>query len=188
MGKKMIFNEKKISLKNGQECIIRSPKREDSENMIAFLKCCADETDYLLRYSEEFNETIEQEEKFLQSINDSSFNLIIVALINGEIAGNCMLNIHSKKKVRHRGSIAIAVKKKFWNLGLGTLLIQELINTAKANGCLQLELEFIEGNHRGKALYQKMGFTIIGERKRSIILKDGTCLSEFIMVKFLDDE
>lgn len=182
----MLVKEKEIVLKNGQKCLLRSPKPEEAQEMLDFLKTCAFETKFLLRYPEEVTETFEQEALFLEAMNKSEYSLMIVAVIDGEIAGSSHLNIHRRLKVRHRGDIGIAIKKKYWHLGLGTALLQEIIAYARENGCLQLELEFIEGNERAKALYEKMGFTVFGERKHGVIFKDGTCLSEFFMVKYLD--
>ena len=48
---------------------------------------------------------------------------------------------------------------------------------------LQLELEFVEGNTRARALYEKMGFKITGVRPDAIRLKDGTLLDEYMMVR-----
>ena len=47
----------------------------------------------------------------------------------------------------------------------------------------QLELEFIEGNERAKALYEKFGFKVIGYVPNSIKQKDGSLLKEYLMIK-----
>ena len=52
-------------------------------------------------------------------------------------------------------------------------------------GVLQLELEVIEGNDRAMALYKKMGFRKYGVRPDAIRLKDGTMLSETLMLRKL---
>lgn len=65
-------------------------------------------------------------------------------------------------------------------------MLKELIAYARKQGCLQLELEGLEGNERAQALYEKMGFTVYGVRKRGVILKDGTPLNMLLMVKYLD--
>lgn len=182
----MIYKEKVIILKDGKKCVFRSPKVEDAEEMLEYLKICASETHFILRYPEECTETVEQEVRFLQNINDSKYDLMIVAIVDGEIAGNCQLNVKRRMKVRHRGSVAIVLKEKFWNKGIGTAMFNELIKYAKECRCIQLELEFIEGNNRARALYEKLGFSIFAERKRAIKLKDNTFLSEFLMSKSLE--
>jgi len=50
-------------------------------------------------------------------------------------------------------------------------------------GVTQLELDFIEGNERAKALYEKMGFKVVAVKPNSIRLKDGTLLNEYSMVR-----
>ena len=62
-----------------------------------------------------------------------------------------------------------------------------MIRIAKERPCLrQLELEFIEGNSRARALYEKFGFRIAGVHPDAIRLKDGTMLAEYLMIKSLE--
>ena len=129
--------------------------------------------------------TVEQEEQFIQGMTDSQSSIMILCEIDGRIAGNCQLSRKVKQKNSHRGSVAIALYKEFWNLGIGTAMFQEMITVAKSWGLMQLELEVIEGNTRAMALYQKMGFEVTGFTPNAIRLADGTLLKEFIMVKRL---
>ena len=74
--------------------------------------------------------------------------------------------------------------KEYWNQGIGTRLFQELIRIAEENpNLIQIELEFVEGNSRARALYEKMGFRITGVKPNAIRLKDGTLLNEYSMIR-----
>ncbi len=53
----------------------------------------------------------------------------------------------------------------------------------KNKDILQIELEFIEGNTRARALYEKLGFRITGVKPNAIRLKDGTLLNEYSMIR-----
>ena len=64
-------------------------------------------------------------------------------------------------------------------------MLAELINTAREHGTEIVELEYMEGNERGRRLYEKFGFRIIGERPNAFKLKDGTVLSEVFMQLYL---
>ena len=89
-------------------------------------------------------------------------------------------------KTRHRAEVAIALLKEYWGQGIGTRLFEEMIALAREKGdTLQLELDFVEGNTRARALYEKMGFRITGVHPNAIRLKDGTMLNEYSMVKQL---
>ena len=65
-------------------------------------------------------------------------------------------------------------------------MFAELIAAAEARSETEIvELEFVEGNDRAKALYEKYGFQIVGERPNAFKLKDGRLLKEYFMQKEL---
>jgi len=182
----MTFEPKPITLKDNTQAILRSPRLEDASALLDYLTVTAGETDFLLQYPEERGAmTIEQEERFIQSMIDSPVNIMILCEVDGRIAGNCQLSMNTRLKTRHRGRLAIALYKEFWGRGIGTAMFKELIELGSSFGLSQLELEFVEGNERGRALYEKMGFEIVGSIPDAYKLKDSTLLSEIIMVKKL---
>lgn len=179
----MIFQTKNILLKDGRSAILRAPKSEDAASMVEWLRQTSGETEFIVRYPEEVTMTAAQEEAFFQRLADSPNDMMIVCEVDGRIAGNCHLTFFGSMKTRHRGSVAIGLSKEFWNLGIGTAMFEEMIAAArKREGVIQLELEFIEGNNRARALYEKMGFRIVGYRPNGIRLRDGTLRNEYIMV------
>jgi RimJ/RimL family protein N-acetyltransferase len=70
----------------------------------------------------------------------------------GGIAGTCQISFHDRIKLRHRAGVAIGIIRKYWNLGVGTAMFREMIAAARKRGVTQLELEFIQGNTRARAL------------------------------------
>lgn len=184
---RMIFPEKTLLLKDGREAILRAPNPEkDAEAMVQYLKTTAGETNFLLREVEECEIPVEREQAFLQASVDSETSMMIVCEVEGELAGNCSLDMNTRRRTRHRGQIGIALKRRYWGLGLGTTMLRELIEQGKKAGLSQLELEYIEGNERARGLYEKMGFHVTGERPDAIRLRDGTSLKEISMVKRLE--
>ena len=181
----MYFEPKTITLKDGTEAILREPRREDAQAMLDFLYAISTETDFTLYYPEECTLTLEQEEQFIQSKLESANNVMLVCEVNGEFAGNCDLAFYTKMKIRHRAAVSIALLQKFWGMGIGTAMFREMIELAKARGTTQLELEYIDGNERGRALYEKMGFELTGRRPNACRQQDGTYRDECIMVKKL---
>lgn len=181
----MLFEEKIIALKDGTQALLRSPRASDAPALLDYLKTTSAETEFVLRYPEECTMTVEQEERFIESVNASAGSVMIVCEINGRIAGNCSLSMGGRIKVRHRGSVAIALYREFWGKGIGTRLFEEMIALGRQHGLIQLELEFIEGNERGRALYEKMGFEIVAVRPDAYCLKDGSLRKEYLMMKKL---
>ena len=183
----MIFEPKEITLKNGLTAILKTPEAGDGEKMLNCIKACCGETDFLVRYPEEWEGmTVEKEEKWIQNGRDSESTLIIACYIGGEIVGNCEINFRGGIKAGHRAVVAISIRQKYWGIGIGSHMFRHLIAAAEAHpGTEIVELEFMQGNDRGRALYEKFGFCIVGERPNAYKLKDGSMRSEFLMQKKL---
>lgn len=181
----MIFEEKQIKLKNGNAATLKSPRVEDAEKMLSYIKKSCGETNFLVRYPEEWSISVEQEEAWVKRILAAPDILGITCYIDGEIAGNCEISFKSGMKTSHRATIAIAILKDYWNLGIGSAMFEELIASAKERGTEIMELEFIEGNDRAQNLYEKYGFKVVSEKPNAFKLKDGTYLKEFYMQKYL---
>lgn len=181
----MIIDNVWFELKDGRKALLRSPKEEDVESTLEYLIASAGETDYILRYPEECGEyTAEGEKMLFEKKNASSNEAMIMCIVDGKVVGNCEINFFQGMKTRHRANIGIALISNFWNQGIGTKMIQEMIRLAEAmEGVMQIELEFVEGNVRARQLYEKMGFRITGVRPNAIRLKDGTLLNEYTMIK-----
>ena len=182
----MKIEDRIIQLKNEQVCILRNPKLDDAVQLVDYLKATAAETDFLLKYPEEVRITTEQEKEFIESLNGSKRDLMIIAEVDGEVAGNCSFSpVGEKTRVRHRCSIGIALYKKYWGLGIGRELMSLLLQSAKECGYEQAELEVVSKNERAVALYDKIGFERVGERPKAMKHKDGSYDSNIIMVKQL---
>lgn len=181
----MEFKEKQITLKNGQIALFRSPRPEDAEVMLNYIKTACGETNFLARYPEEWSMSVEQEINWVNNRLTTPYGVAIACFIDGKIAGNCEVMFKSGIKMGHRASIAIAILKKYWGLGIGSAMFEEMIRVAEERGVEIMELEFIEGNDRARRLYEKYGFRVIGERPRAFKMKDGRYLSEFLMQKVL---
>ena len=181
----MVVKEFEFTLKDGRKAVIRSPKDEDIQGMLDYLYISAGETEFILRYPEECGKyTPEGEKALFDRVNASENEAMLVCVVEGKVAGNCQIVWKTGLKARHRASVAIALLKEYWNQGIGTRLFQEMIRIAEENeNILQMELEFIEGNSRARALYEKMGFSIAGIHPDAICLKDGTLRNEYLMIR-----
>ena len=183
----MIIQDIEFTLKDGRHALIRSPKDEDIQGMLDYLYISAGETEFILRYPEECSKyTAEAEKALFDRINASDNEAMLVCLVDGKVAGNCQIVWKTGIKTRHRAAVAIALLKAYWNQGIGTRMFREMIRIAEDNpNILQMELDFVEGNTRARALYEKMGFRITGVRPNAIRLKDGTLLNEYSMIRVI---
>ncbi len=182
----MILQPKQIKLKDGRVATLRTPELSDADALLAFITKACGETDFLARYPEEWaNMPPEREQAWINSLRSSKGDLAIVCLVDGKVAGNCEIDFKPGIKMGHRASVAIAILQEYWGLGIGSAMFEEMIAAARERGTMIMELDFIEGNARARALYEKFGFEIIGKKPNAIRLKDGTLLAEYMMQKYV---
>ena len=179
----MKYEAKEVLCKDGRKATLRSAQPDDAAEMIRFLTDVCGETEFLLAYPEERQSmTIEGEQTYLRNVADGSAEMMLTAWIDGRLAGVANISFLQRRKVCHRASISISIRRAYWHLGLGTILMNELVDTAKKRPEVRLvELEFIEGNSRAQALYEKVGFRIVGVHPDAFVLKDGTMRNEYLM-------
>lgn len=178
----MKFGEKGIKLKDGAECVLRSPDEHDAEKMIEYLKMTSGETYFMTRYPEEINITIDKEIELLKDNLNSNADMMIAAFVNNELVGNAGINcVRNNIKLKHRAVFGISIKEKYWNNGIGNVLIKEVIEQAKHMSYEQIELGVFSDNEKAKKLYRKYSFEVWGNIKNAFRLKDGTYRDEIIM-------
>lgn len=183
----MIFEGKEIQLKDGRKAILKTPEISDAAELVDLMATVSGETKFLVRYKEEWESvTAEGEAEWVRGVRESKNSFVLICRVNNEIAGICDVTFKNGMKTCHRASVGIALRQKYWNLGLGSAMFRELINAATERGGIDfMELEFTKGNERAKALYEKFGFKIVSEKPNVYKLKDGTYQSIVYMQKYL---
>ena len=182
----MRFAPKNIILKDGRTCTLRPTVPEDAEAMIQYLKETSGETEYLLRYPDEVTFTMEGEREILGRLLEDSSSAMMAAIVDGRVAGNCSINgLGPRRKIRHRCSMAIALYREFWHLGIGTAMIEYLTELAREIGYQQMDLEVVAENTQAQALYAKCGFAESGRRHHALRFDDGSLHDEILMYKEL---
>lgn len=178
----MEFNKKEVELKDGTKCILKSPNKNDAKDMIEYLKITSGETHFMNKYPEEIEITLEEEKDFIKDIASRDNEIMIAAFINNELAGNAALTCMSNNlKLKHRAVFGISIKEKYWNNGIGSTLIKEIIKEAKKMGYEQIELGVFSDNEKARRLYERNGFEVWGKNKNAFKLKDGRYCDEIIM-------
>ena len=183
----MIFKERQLSLKSGQPALFRAPRIEDAKELIEHLTIVGSEPPYLSSEPDEYAAmTVEAEEKWIKDHLEDPRQLVIVVEIEGKIVGTSNLRFFKQKTTRHRAEIGISIQRAYWSLGIGSALFTEMIQAAKEYGTKILELSFLEGNDRARALYERFDFHIVAEIPNAFWRSDGRVQKEYRMQKILD--
>lgn len=158
---------KTIQLKDGRECVLRNGTENDAKAVYDDFNLTHEQTDFLLSYPDENSFTVEQEAEFLKAKTESENEIMIIAEVDGYVAGTAGIEaVGDKDKVRHRAELGIAIDKDYWRLGIGRALMDACIECAKTAGYAQVELEAAEENENAISLYKKVGFTEFGRNPK----------------------
>ncbi len=105
-----------------------------------------------------------------------------VAEVDGAVAGLAGLTV-GRGRLRHSGHIFLFVAREHQRQGLGTQLMQALLDVAD-NWLLlrRVELTVVVGNDHAKRLYERCGFVVEGRRKMSVI-SEGELKDEWLMAR-----
>jgi len=179
----MQYPEQLFSLKNGHTVLLRSPNASDADAMLTYLKQTSQETEQLLRYVDEWTVATQDEAEYLERILLSPCDLNISAFINDKLVGNVSINaLGNFRKIKHRASLGISIIKSHWNLGLGTLLIEEALRTIRTSEITQVELGVFSNNESAIHIYKKLGFHKYGLLPNAFRLQSGSAVNELLMV------
>lgn len=143
------------------DIIVEKALQTDAEAMIEYLKQIGAETDNNTFGKEGLPLTIEEEAECIQKAENSCDSIMLVAKANGRIIGDASLS-RLPRRMSHRGEFGISVLKEYWNKGIGSRLLCEIIAFAKANSFEVIDLEVRCDNLPAIHLYQKFGFEKIG--------------------------
>ena len=169
------------------ELLIREAEAEDAAELVAFLNRVSLETDFTSLDGEGILLTDTEMELFLDKQAHSENQITLLALLNDEIAGLVNITADQRKRVRHIGDLFIVIGKKYWNNGLGSFLLEEVVEWAQASDILRrLQLTVQTRNQAAVHLYQKYGFVIEGRQERGACIEEGKFIDVYLMGRLID--
>lgn len=144
------------------EITYRRAQPADAEKLLEYLKAVGGESDNLTFGAEGIPFSVERERQLLENRAASDVSMILLALDGAEIVGNGTVDGSRNPRFSHRRNLAITVRKPYWGQGIGSGLMERMIEFAKNGGAEVLSLEVRSDNVRAKSLYQKFGFETFG--------------------------
>lgn len=158
---------RKIILKNNIEVTVRRATKDDAKKMIDFYNVVGGETDFLSFGANEFKRDLREYEEYITATSNEQNSIMLLALIDSEIISIATINSSQKERTKHVGTLGIVIAKKYTGLGLGRLLMNDLIEWAKQNGVTKkISLVTNETNTVAIELYKKLGFEVEGLLKK----------------------
>ena len=175
------MQKREVQLRHGQRATIRAAASEDAVALLAYLDAVAGETDFLSMGQGELDWTEEKERQFIEDHRQADNKLLILAEIEGQIAGVLGYTGDDRRRLRHAGEFGLTVTRTHWGLGLGTALIRIMIEWAKASRIVRkINMRVRTDNERALDLYKRFGFVKEGVITRQFAVA-GTFYDAYLM-------
>lgn len=164
-----------------QNVTFREPVIEDAKEIVDFYNYVGGETSFLSFEKDEYPLDVEGQKESIQATNESPINTMLLAIVDGKIVGIGTISSSHIIKSRHSGELGIVVAQEYQGKGIGTSIIQQLIDWAKGNEVTtRIQLDTRTDNELAVKLYQSFGFEIEGCLKNSTLL-DGKYYDLYVM-------
>ncbi|MBO4211357.1 MAG: GNAT family N-acetyltransferase [Oscillospiraceae bacterium] len=134
----------------------------DAAQILKYTKIIGSESDFLSYGAEGLPVTLEQETRFLHSIQADPYNRFFLALDGEQLIGCSNLSGSNRPRFSHRRELGISVLRDYWGKGVGTGLMEQMIQYAKGTGVELITLSVRADNLRAKSLYRRFGFVLCG--------------------------
>ncbi|UCD48560.1 MAG: GNAT family N-acetyltransferase [Phycisphaerales bacterium] len=146
-------------LRDRRTAMIREAVPDDAVRLLHYLDEVTGETDFLAMGPGELNWPEEKERQFIEDHHRADNKLLLVAEIEGQIAGILGYTGDDRPRLRHTGEFGITISRAFWGLGLGTALMQRMIAWARTSGIVRkIGMRVRTDNERALSLYDRFGF------------------------------
>ena len=166
-----------VSLKDGRRVLLRPSRLDDVERILENINLVCKEDVYLMM--DEIPWDLERERTWLSKF-DGERNILFVALAGNAIVGQVDCHQGPFPKIRHVGTIGIAIRDGLREEGLGRILMERILEWMRARGVQKAELAVFATNGRARHLYESLGFQVEGVRARHQII-DGQYVDEILM-------
>ena len=161
------------------ETLIRSTKTEDLSKLFKIFSD-VNATGDCYPYS---NEVSEEQFKALWM---APSNVSYVAEIDGAVAGAYFIKAQWPDRGSHVATAHYMVSKDFRRMGVGRLLGEHSLKTARDGGFLSMQFNLVVStNESAIKLYEKLGFKIIGRLPKTFNHSTLGLVDTFVMHRFL---
>ena len=150
---------KTIHCKNGQTVMLREAIVGDAPELVIYLQKIGAESDFLTFGPGELSVSVSDEESILEESRTAKNKIMLLALVGSKVIGGLHFTGGARTRIQHTGEFGVSVLKNYWDQGIGTAMVQELIQWAKNSSEIRkLNLRVRSDNDRAVRVYEKLGF------------------------------
>lgn len=117
--------------------------------------------------------SVEQERRFILQMSESPRSVLLVAEVAGKIVGMADFHGHPQPERAHAGEFGMSTAKQWRGRGVGTRLLERLLEWAREQHIERVELRVFSNNTGAIRLYERFGFVVEGRQVNAVRVADG---------------
>lgn len=144
------------------EIVIRQAEASDVKAILGLCKHIGRETNYLTFGSEGLPYTRDEELQIVLNYQQSDRDILLLVESDDQLIGIGNVTTLDKYRQNHVAEVGVSIIEEYWGYGIGSMMIDALVEFAKQVGIKVLTIEVVSENNRAKSLYLKFGFKKVG--------------------------
>ncbi len=175
-----VAHRKFVTLKNGKRIMFRFLNEQDREGLVRLFQEAPEED---TRFLKQDVKNLKLVNSWLDQINyQKVLPLVAMDLEDNRIVADATLH-RGKHAAKHIGEIRIFVSRPFRNLGLGSRMLDELIDLALRENLHWLRAEVVAEHKKVIKAFRAKGFEIRATLEEYFIRKDGVTHDVVLMMR-----
>ncbi len=170
-----------VRLRDGRTATIRHATEDDAAALQENINLIGAEIDFIL--TEGVGDDVEHEREWLHHF-DGTTSVLFVSIVDGNLVGQADVHPGRPPKEGHVGTLGIAIREGYRNLGLGRTLMERCLEWMRDRQFKKACLQVFSTNARAIALYKKLGFVVEGVRPRQYRIR-GEWVDDVLMGMWL---
>lgn len=161
-----------FQLSDRRRLVLRAPRWEDLDDLLELINSLVEEeADIIINRKLTREEEAEWLTRFLTNI-EKGRTIGVVAEVDGKVVGNSEVTRGTGAQ-SHVGFLGIVVAKEYRNLGIGTRMLETLVEESRRAGLKLLVLDVYASNARARHIYGKLGFREAGTVPKMVFRIEG---------------
>jgi RimJ/RimL family protein N-acetyltransferase len=181
-----------ITLATGKQILIRCAEASDAAAFTRFQEHMPLTNPFQVTLPGEHVRTPDEQAQWLADHADNDGWLCLIAepledgRPSGEVVGDIMFRNNKFRRMAHHGTFGIGVHGDYRGKGIGTALIEGLLDWAAAHPAIQKVCLSVFADNRGaRVLYRRLGFVIEGRSSRHFRMQPGVYHDDINMAIFV---
>jgi RimJ/RimL family protein N-acetyltransferase len=178
-----------FQLKTGETLVVRPAEETDALSTIQIARSFLNEGECNITQPDEVDLTEAREVEWIKDFSSNPGKLALVAAVDGTVVGLADFEAGRRRRMSHSGLVSLIVGKEWRSRGVGTALLQSILDWAAAGRQIEkVALTVLASNERARGLYRKLGFVEEGRKVKEIKLAPGEYVDEILMYRFVKPE